>query len=93
MDIKQAKNIMNMKVLQNHDSSIVKIIETVSHVVLYDYSLNEWKKRGIEGTLFLYYGSLVCIARLYRGVCPFVLALINDTQSQNVLLDLDLLLQ
>ncbi|KAJ3321816.1 mRNA-decapping enzyme subunit 1 [Boothiomyces sp. JEL0866] len=56
MDLQQAKNVINLNVLRRYDSSIIHIIETSSHVVLYDFDphSSQWKKRGIEGTLFLY---------------------------------------
>lgn len=56
MDLQQAKNVINLNVLKRYDSSIIHIIETSSHVVLYDFDTHssQWKKRGIEGTLFLY---------------------------------------
>jgi hypothetical protein len=54
MELQSAKNAINLNVLKRHDHSIHTIIDTTSHVVLYDFTQNQWKKRGVEGTLFLY---------------------------------------
>ena len=56
MELQQAKEIINLSVLKRYDISITSLIETTSHVVLYDFDAQSmtWKKRGIEGTLFLY---------------------------------------
>ncbi|KAJ3327978.1 mRNA-decapping enzyme 1B, partial [Kappamyces sp. JEL0680] len=56
MELEKAKLQINLKVLAKYDKSISAILETTSHVVLYDFELasQTWKKRGIEGTLFLY---------------------------------------
>jgi hypothetical protein len=54
MELQIAKNVLNLNVLKRYDSDIHTILQTTSHVVLYDYKLNEWNKKGIEGTLFLY---------------------------------------
>jgi len=55
MDTAQ-KHAINLSVLKRYDSSITNIIESSSHVVVYSFepSLQTWKKRGIEGTMFIF---------------------------------------
>lgn len=43
-----------MNVLKRHDKQAKSIIDTSSHVVVYDFNGKQWSKRGIEGSLFLY---------------------------------------
>jgi hypothetical protein len=37
MDLQQAKNSINLNVLKRYDKAICSIIQTSSHVVLYDF--------------------------------------------------------
>lgn len=55
MDTAQ-KHAINLSVLKRYDNSITNIIESSSHVVVYSFepSLQTWKKRGIEGTMFIF---------------------------------------
>lgn len=50
------KHAINLSVLKRYDNSITNIIESSSHVVVYSFepSLQTWKKRGIEGTMFIF---------------------------------------
>jgi len=50
------KHAINLSVLKRYDNSITNIIESSSHVVVYGFepSLQTWKKRGIEGTMFIF---------------------------------------
>jgi len=56
----EARRAVNLNVLQRHDKNICEIIDSASHVVVYEFSrqTNEWSKRGVEGTLFLFRRSL-----------------------------------
>ena len=62
MDVNR-KRQMNLSVLRNIDPNIIDIIDQSSHVVAYDFDQEKssWKKRGIEGTLFVY----------SRNIAPF----------------------
>lgn len=55
MDTAQ-RHAINLSVLKRHDSSITNIIESSSHVVVYNFEekLKEWQKKGIEGTMFIF---------------------------------------
>jgi len=55
MDTAQ-KHAINLSVLKRYDNSITTIIESSSHVVVYSFepSLQTWKKKGIEGTMFIF---------------------------------------
>jgi len=52
----KVKEQINLRVLGRYDRNISAILQTISHVVLYDFDSmsKEWNKRGIEGTLFVY---------------------------------------
>ncbi|KAI8621846.1 hypothetical protein BC830DRAFT_1092494 [Chytriomyces sp. MP71] len=51
----EQRNAHNLRVLQRHDPLIVAILDSTSHVVVYDFdeTKQSWNKRGIEGTLFI----------------------------------------
>ncbi|KAI8908010.1 hypothetical protein EDD86DRAFT_179726, partial [Gorgonomyces haynaldii] len=64
------KKEINLKVLRSHLPQTQDILKTTSHAAVYDFHPvdNQWHKRGIEGTLFLFkagprYG-LFCLNRL-----------------------------
>ncbi|KAJ3004749.1 UNVERIFIED_CONTAM: mRNA-decapping enzyme 1B [Siphonaria sp. JEL0065] len=48
-------NSHNLKVLRRHDDKITDILDSTSHVVVYEFdeAKQSWTKRGIEGTLFI----------------------------------------
>lgn len=50
------REVINLRVLQQHDKSIRKILKQSPYVVLYSYSLpdSSWSKMAFEGTLFVY---------------------------------------
>ncbi|KAJ3166000.1 mRNA-decapping enzyme 1B [Irineochytrium annulatum] len=50
-----ARNAVNLKVLRRYDPTIRSILDSSSHVVVYDFDpVNQsWTKKGIEGTLFI----------------------------------------
>ncbi|KAI9347611.1 hypothetical protein BDR26DRAFT_799523 [Obelidium mucronatum] len=54
MDHKQI-NDHNLRVLRRHDDKISAILDSTSHVVVYEFDEGKqsWTKRGIEGTLFI----------------------------------------
>ncbi|KAJ3210271.1 mRNA-decapping enzyme 1B [Dinochytrium kinnereticum] len=54
MDL-HARNAVNMKVLKRYESDTTAIVDSTSHVVVYDFNTDTktWSKKGIEGTLFL----------------------------------------
>ena len=41
--------------LQRNDDSIEEVLETANHVCLYEFQVNanQWKRRDVEGTLFV----------------------------------------
>lgn len=43
----------NLKVLRRRDPTITSIIDQFSHICLYRYTGEKWKKEGFEGTLFV----------------------------------------
>ncbi|PVU92956.1 hypothetical protein BB559_003521 [Furculomyces boomerangus] len=50
------KQQFNISVLRRYDPQIESIVDTTSHVALYeyDYDVQNWVKKGIEGALFIY---------------------------------------
>ncbi|KAJ3383650.1 mRNA-decapping enzyme subunit 1 [Lobulomyces angularis] len=52
----EQKYHVNLNVLKRTDKKIVSIMDMSSHTVLYDFNVknNQWTKKGIEGTLFIY---------------------------------------
>lgn len=50
------REVINLRVLQQHDPTIRKILKQSPYVVLYSYSLTDssWSKMPFEGTLFVY---------------------------------------
>ncbi|KAI9202095.1 uncharacterized protein BJ171DRAFT_461707 [Polychytrium aggregatum] len=51
-----ARQAVNLNVLRRHDPAISAIVDTSSHVVVYNFdsATETWKKVGIEGTMFLF---------------------------------------
>ena len=47
----EAKRAANLRVLQRADSSIVDIVGSATHVVLYEFNAasQAWEKRNVEG--------------------------------------------
>jgi len=50
-----ARRIANLRVLQRIDSSIIDVISSATHVVLYEFNelAQAWEKRNVEGSLFV----------------------------------------
>ncbi|KAJ3126345.1 hypothetical protein HK098_007609 [Nowakowskiella sp. JEL0407] len=59
----QIRFAMNLNVLKRHDATVVSILDSSSHVVVYTFepSSQSWNKRGIEGTMFV----------LQRNISPY----------------------
>ncbi|TPX65309.1 hypothetical protein SpCBS45565_g05294 [Spizellomyces sp. 'palustris'] len=55
-----ARLAVNLNVLRRHDSNIVAILDSSSHVVVYDFDQqsSSWTKKGIEGTMFVFQRSV-----------------------------------
>jgi mRNA-decapping enzyme 1B len=49
----EARRQANLKILQRKDSSICDILASATHVGLYEYTMNQWEKKPVEGSLFL----------------------------------------
>mmetsp|Transcript_22304 Transcript_22304/g.32603 ORF Transcript_22304/g.32603 Transcript_22304/m.32603 type:complete len:262 (-) Transcript_22304:65-850(-) len=51
----EAKRSANLRVLQRSDSSIIDIVGSATHVVLYEFDgvSQQWVKRNVEGSLFV----------------------------------------
>lgn len=54
--VMDAREEINLRVLQQHDSSIKSLIKQSPYVVLYNYSIenSSWSKLPYEGSLFIY---------------------------------------
>ncbi|KAJ3151369.1 mRNA-decapping enzyme 1A [Geranomyces variabilis] len=54
-----ARLAVNLNVLRRHDPTIVSILDSSSHVVVYDFDpeTKSWTKKGIEGTMFIFQRS------------------------------------
>jgi hypothetical protein len=84
MELLQAKNDINLRVLKRHDNTIESIVETCAHCVLYQFIQNQWIKKQTEGTLFLYkksggYGMMI-LNRI--SLTDFCIAISKDFQYQ-----------
>jgi len=46
---------LSLATLQRNDDSIEEVLETANHVCLYEFQVNanQWKRRDVEGTLFV----------------------------------------
>jgi mRNA-decapping enzyme 1B len=49
----EARRQANLKILQRKDNSICDILASATHVGLYEYNMNQWEKKPVEGSLFL----------------------------------------
>ncbi|KAI9004242.1 hypothetical protein BC832DRAFT_531893 [Gaertneriomyces semiglobifer] len=60
VDFAAARQAVNLNVLRRHDANILDILDSSSHVVVYDFDMSSqsWAKRGIEGTMFLFRRSV-----------------------------------
>lgn len=84
MNLQEAKNQLNLKVLQRFDSSITEIVNTTSHVVLYEFT-TQWKKTTTEGTLFLVKGDTFKLIVLNRlNLENYVIELKNIKEFQEL---------
>ncbi|KAI8918446.1 hypothetical protein DFJ77DRAFT_428704 [Powellomyces hirtus] len=83
-----ARLAVNLNVLRRHDPTIVSILDSSSHVVVYDFApeTKSWTKKGIEGTMFIF----------QRSAAPFYgLFVMNRLALENlmVLLNADMEVQ
>ncbi|KAK1931896.1 mRNA-decapping enzyme 1B [Phytophthora citrophthora] len=48
-------NAMNLQVLKRQDPNVVEIVDTASHVVMYEFDQDaqSWKRKDVEGCLFV----------------------------------------
>ncbi|KAJ3018088.1 hypothetical protein HKX48_003164 [Thoreauomyces humboldtii] len=62
-----ARLAVNLNVLRRHDPSISQILESSSHVVVYDFDpvTKNWTKKGIEGTMFVFQRSVAPLYGLF----------------------------
>ncbi|KAI7821957.1 hypothetical protein BC939DRAFT_398301 [Gamsiella multidivaricata] len=53
---KAARKAVNLSVLQRHDPHISDILDSSSHVVVYQFDEDSqaWTKKGVEGTMFVF---------------------------------------
>ncbi|ORY33001.1 PH domain-like protein, partial [Rhizoclosmatium globosum] len=72
----------NLKVLRRHDDKIISILDSTSHVVVYEFDeqRQSWNKRGIEGTLFI-------VSR--NATLQHQLLILNRLGLENLTLDLN----
>jgi mRNA-decapping enzyme 1B len=78
----QARKEANLRLLQRSmDRSIVDILGSATHVVLYDFDTvsNSWEKSNVEGSLFL------CVKQNGR----YTLVILNRNSPDNYPMDLD----
>jgi len=71
------RRIANLRVLQRIDPSIIDVVSSATHVVLYEFneSAQAWEKRNVEGSLF--------VAK--RSDCPrFKLIVMNRNAKENL---------
>ncbi|KAJ3291208.1 hypothetical protein HK104_006268 [Borealophlyctis nickersoniae] len=54
-----ARHAVNLNVLRRHDALITAILDSSSHVVVYNFDsrTQSWTKKGIEGTMFIFQRS------------------------------------
>lgn len=83
----QARKQANLRLLQRTvDSNIVDIVQTATHVVLYEYeAATAWEKTGFEGSLFLAHSAeryqLIILNR--NSPDNFQMPISADTQLQH----------
>jgi len=69
---------LNLSVLQRLDSNIVEVLDTAAHVTLYIFQ-GEWKKKDVEGSLFI----------VKRSISPhYQLIVMNRLSTQNMVDDI-----
>jgi mRNA-decapping enzyme 1B len=83
----QARKQANLRLLQRTvDSNIVDIVQTATHVVLYEYeAATAWQKTGFEGSLFLAHSAASYQMIILNRNSPdnFQMPLSADTQLQH----------
>jgi mRNA-decapping enzyme 1B len=83
----QARKQANLRLLQRTvDSNIVDIVQTATHVVLYEYeAATAWQKTGFEGSLFLAHSAAAYQLIILNRNSPdnFQMPLSADTQLQH----------
>jgi mRNA-decapping enzyme 1B len=83
----QARKQANLRLLQRTvDSNIVDIVQTATHVVLYEYeAATAWQKTGFEGSLFLAHSAAAYQMIILNRNSPdnFQMPLSADTQLQH----------
>lgn len=76
-----ARRVANLRVLQRIDPSIIEVVSSATHVVLYEFneSVQAWEKRNVEGSLF--------VAK--RSDAPrFKLIVMNRNAKENLIIPL-----
>ena len=69
----QARKQANLRLLQRTvDPTVVDIVQTATHVVLYEYLEGAWTKSGVEGSLFL-----------ANSTTTYQLIILNRNSTQN----------
>ncbi|KAH7477108.1 hypothetical protein PRIC1_001123 [Phytophthora ramorum] len=56
VDVDRAQsNAMNLQVLKRQDADVMEIVDTASHVVMYEFDQDaqSWKRKDVEGCLFV----------------------------------------
>ncbi|KAI9895324.1 hypothetical protein PsorP6_018889 [Peronosclerospora sorghi] len=75
-------NAMNLQVLKRQDADVMEIVDTASHVVMYEFDQDaqSWKRKDVEGCLFV----------VKRSSSPrFQIFVNNRLSTTNMRLDLD----
>jgi mRNA-decapping enzyme 1B len=75
----EARKEANLRVLQRQDKSVDDILGSATHVVLYQFSAQQWQKLDVEGSLFL-------IKR--REMPRFQLSVLNRNSTDNYCVDI-----
>lgn len=75
----QARKEANLRVLQRQDESVVDILGSATHVVLYEFETPSWQKLDVEGSLFL-------VKR--RDMPRFRLLVLNRNSNDNYQVDI-----
>lgn len=88
MDGEQVRSF-NLRVLKNHDTEIVDILDQTTHVVVYQFDAEDsnWTKAGIAGTAFIIERRVYPTHKLLlfnrQGVENFVISLDNDRKIES----------
>ncbi|CAH0479693.1 unnamed protein product [Peronospora belbahrii] len=75
-------NAMNLQVLKRQDADVMEIVDTASHVVMYEFNQDtqSWKRKDVEGCLFV----------IKRSSSPrFQIFVNNRLNTTNMTLELD----